>query len=344
VLYQNQGNGTFVDVSEKSKVGLTPAGNGFTAISADFDNDGWPDIYVANDASPSLLFHNKRDGTFEEIGWPSLTAVSGDGLEQAGMGVDVADYDGDGFFDIVKTNFSNDIPTLYRSFGKNVFNDVALGSGMHLNRHYLGWGVAFADVDADTWPDVLIANGHVYPGIDKVEFGASYKQRKLLYRNLGNGKFADVTDAGGPGILTARSARGMAMGDIFNTGRIDFVLNNMWDAPELLHNVEPAGHWIQVQLAGVQTNAHGIGSRVRVVSGDRVQFNEVRSGGSFCSQNDLRLYFGLGSAVKADQIEVQWLGGEKERFTDVAADQLIVVRQGAGIVERKQFPIKDIRF
>lgn len=344
-LYRNLGNGRFGDVTEESGVGRVAPGYGFTAIAADFDNDGWPDIYVANDTAPNLFFHNKRDGTFEEVGLPSFTAVNESGLMQAGMGLDVVDYDGDGRLDIVKTNFSDDIPTLYRNLGNNVFSDESLGSGLHRNVHFLGWGVAFADVDADGWPDILIANGHVYPGVEKVEHGAAYKQRMLLYRNLGNGRFEDVSQISGGGITLERSARGLAMGDLFNSGQMEFVVNNMWDRPTLLRNMQPGrNRWVEVQLVGVQTNPHGIGSRVRVVAEGRSQVNEVRSGASFCSQNDLRLYFGLGSAARIERLEVGWLGGKTESFANVPANHLVVIKQGAGIVQQKRFPLKKIDF
>lgn len=336
VLYRNLGNGRFEDVTVQSHVADVPPGYGFAPIAADFDNDGWPDIYVAHDTAPNLLFRNKRDGTFEEIGLPSFTAFNDAGLMQAGMGVDVADYNGDGLLDIVKTNFSDDIPNLYRNLGDGTFSDESLGSGLHANPHYLGWGVTFADVDADGWPDVLIANGHVYPGVERVEHSATYKQRILLYRNLGNGKFEDVSSAAGSALVVPRASRGLAVGDLFNQGRLDFVINNMWETPTVLSNTLPAGnHWIEVQLVGVQTNAHGIGSRVTVTSGGRSQFNEVRSGGSFCSQNDLRLYFGLGAATRVEKIEVHWLGGKVESYSNVPADHLLVVREGAGITVRK---------
>jgi len=340
-LYRNLGNGKFMDVTDKSGVAGAAPGYGFTAIAADFDSDGWPDLYVANDAAPNLLFRNKHNGTFEEIGLRSLTAYNHSGLLQAGMGVDVADYDGDGLLDIVKTNFSDDIPTLYRNLGSNRFSDEALGSGLHLSPHYLGWGVAFSDVDADGWADIVIANGHVYPGVEKVEYGAAYKERMLLYRNLGNGHFADVSAVAGPAFAVARAARGLAAGDIFNTGEIDFVVNNMWDTPALLHNSTPSSNRrIQVRLIGVDTNPHGIGSRVRVVAGNRSQFNEVRSASSFCSVSDMRLHFGVGTAERIDRLEVSWLGGETDVFTGLPSNHLFTIRQGAGIVERKALRFK----
>lgn len=338
VLYRNRGDGTFIDVTEQTGVARVPPGYGFTPIAADFDNDGWPDIYISNDAASSLLLRNNGDGTFAEIGMQSYTALSDSGMEQAGMGVDAGDYDGDGLLDIVKTNFSNDIPNLYHNLGKNIFFDEALGSGLHVNPHYLGWGVAFADLDADSWADIVIANGHVYPGIEKVEHGATYRQKKQVFRNLRNGTFQNVTENSGSGMTLEQPARGMAKGDLFNTGQIDFVVNNMWNTPTLLRNMRPPeNHRIEIRLIGVQTNPHGIGSRVHVLTGQRTQFDEVRAGASFCSQNDLRLFFGLAGAARVNRIEVEWLGGKTEQFKDVEGDQLIVIRQGAGIVERKAF-------
>jgi hypothetical protein len=298
-LFRNLGKGRFVDVSDTTGISRAAAGYSFTPITADFDNDGWPDIYVANDATPSLLFHNRGDGTFEEVGAESATAFSDAGLEQAGMGADVADYDGDGLPDIVKTNFSDDIPSLYRSLGRMAFTDEALGSGLHANPHFLGWGVLFTDVDLDGKPDILIANGHVYPGIERVEHGATYKERKLLYRNMGGGHFRDVSLQGGPGIATPHSSRGLASADLFNRGRIDFVVNNMWEAPSLLTNtIASTNHWIEVRLIGTQTNTNGIGSKVTLETDQGTQSNEVRSGSSFCSQSDFRLFFGVGRATR----------------------------------------------
>jgi hypothetical protein len=342
-LFRNLGSGKFADVSEASGIARVPPGNGFTVIAADFDNDGWPDLYVANDATPSRMLHNRGNGTFEEIGAASATAYSDTGLEQAGMGVDVADYDGDGLFDLVKTNFSDDIPSLYHAFGKMAFNDEALGSGLQANPHYLGWGVLFTDVDLDGRPDILIANGHVYPGIEKVEHGATYKERKLLYRNLSKGRFQDVSMQSGEAVAAPHSSRGMAAGDLFNRGRLDFVVNNMWEAPSILTNtLASPNHWIEVRLIGVDTNTSAIGSRVAVQTAQGTQFNEVRSGGSFCSQSDFRLYFGLGSAARVERLRVSWLGGKTEEFAEIAADRLLVVRQGRGIVEQRSLPEKAV--
>jgi hypothetical protein len=339
-LFRNLGGGRFADVTEASGIARAPAGHGFTAIAADFDNDGWPDIYVANDAAPSLMFHNRGDGTFEEIGAVSATAFSDAGLEQAGMGVDVADYDGDGLFDIVKTNFSDDIPSLYHAFGRLTYSDEALGSGLQANPHYLGWGVLFADVDRDGKPDILIANGHVYQDIAKVEHNAAYKERKLLYRNASHGHFQDVSTESGPAIAAVHSARGMAAADLFNRGRLDFVVNNMWETPSILTDRLPSpNHWTEIRLTGATANTNAIGSRVIVETEQGTQFNEVRSGGSFCSQSDFRLYFGLGGATRIRRLRVQWLGGGNEEFSGVPADRLLVIRQGRGIVEQTPLPL-----
>jgi hypothetical protein len=219
------------------------------------------------------------------------------------------------------------------------FTDEALGSGLHANPHFLGWGVLFTDVDLDGKPDILIANGHVYPGIERVEHGATYKERKLLYRNMGGGHFRDVSLQGGPGIATPHSSRGLASADLFNRGRIDFVVNNMWEAPSLLTNtIASTNHWIEVRLIGTQTNTNGIGSKVTLETDQGTQSNEVRSGSSFCSQSDFRLFFGVGRATRIKRLRVEWLGGKPEYLTDMAADRLYVIRQGSGIIEQTALP------
>lgn len=344
-LYRNLGNGRFVDVSESTGISMAPPSYSFTPLTADFDNDGWPDIYVANDTAQNFLFHNQGDGTFREIGLESFTGYNFAGVLQAGMGVATADYNGDGWLDIVKTNFSSDVPTLYRNLGHNLFADDVLGSGLEKNVHFLGWGVGFPDVDNDGWPDIFIVNGHVYPNIEQVELGGGYKQRKLLYRNLGNGRFEDISFGAGPGIQNATHARGLAIGDVFNQGKVDFVINNLHGPPSLLHNVKPSsGNWILVALEGTKTNPLGIGSRVRVFAEGRSQFNEVRSGGSFCSQDDLRLRFGLGSVKKVDRLEVHWLGGDLESLSNLPANHLVIVRQGEGVIKQIPFPATVIGF
>ncbi len=331
ILFHNNGDGTFTDVSEKAGILNTPGTYGLGVVVCDFDNDGWPDIYVANDSSSSALYRNNRDGTFTEIGIEAGVAFGPDGKTQAGMGVSVADYDGDGWFDIVKTNFAGDTSSLYRNLGKNFFEDATFQSGLGRNTRFLGWGAGFFDFDNDGWPDILTTNGHVYPEVGD-EGDSGYRQRKVLYRNLGNRRFDDVSLAAGPGILEQVPGRGCAFGDFDNDGDIDIVVNCVNDYPQLLRcDSSVKNHWIKVKTVGVKSNRSGIGARVYCTpEGGRRQMDEVRSGGSYLSQNDLRVHFGLGKAEKAD-IEVHWPSGIVDKIPGVAAGQVITVVEGKGL-------------
>ncbi len=332
VLYHNNGDGTFTDVSERAGI-LKPGGRYSLGVAAaDFDNDGWPDIYVACDMTPSLLFHNRGDGTFEERGVAAGVAYNFDGQLQAGMGVAVADYDGDGLLDIAKTNFSGDLTSLFHNDDGKFFTDVSREAGLG-SRQYLGWGVAFLDVDDDGWKDLVVANGHVYPEVEGAGLGDSYLQPTVLYRNLGTGKFGDVTAGAGPAFQTPRPARGLSVGDVDGDGRPEIVLVNMNSTPSLLKNQAPGGHWLNVRLVGTKSNRSGIGGRVTVSAGGRRAIDEVMSGGSFYSQNSLTLHFGLGAARQADSVEVRWPSGLKQRWQSVAADRSVVAREGAGTLE-----------
>jgi enediyne biosynthesis protein E4 len=352
ILYHNRGNGSFEDVSEKSGV-VNPRGPGrptsvsqnwravgsygFTAVAADFDNDGWPDIYVACDSAPSLLYHNNHDGTFAEIGTMAGCALSADGTTEAGMGVAVGDYDDDGWLDIVKTNFSDDTSNLYHNNGDGTFYDATYKGGLGTNTQYLGWGIGLFDFDNDGWKDIFIANGHVYPEIDRHNLHISYKQRKILYKNRGNGRFEDVSMQSGPGISLSRSSRGCAFGDFDNDGDVDIVINNMNDAPSLLRNDGAnKNNWILVKCLGTRSNRSAIGARVRVVTAGHAQIEEVMSGSSHLSQNDLRLHFGLGQASKVDLMEVRWPSGLRESFRDIASNQLIVIQEGTGVTKTQR--------
>jgi hypothetical protein len=331
ILFHNNGDGTFTDVSEKAGILNTPGTYGLGVVVCDFDNDGWPDIYVANDSSSSALYRNNRDGTFTEIGIEAGVAFGPDGKTQAGMGVSVADYDADGWFDIVKTNFEGDTSSLYRNLGKNFFEDATFQSGLGRNTRFLGWGAGFFDFDNDGWPDILTTNGHVYPEVgDDGESG--YRQRKVLYRNVKDGRFEDVSLEAGPGILEQVPGRGCAFGDFDNDGDIDIVVNCVNDYPQLLRcDSSVKNHWIKVKTVGVKSNRSGIGARVYCTpEGGRRQMDEVRSGGSYLSQNDLRVHFGLGQAEKAD-IEVHWPSGMVDKIPGVAADQVITVVEGQGV-------------
>jgi hypothetical protein len=338
ILYHNNGDGTFTDVSEKAGILKPGPRYSITAVSYDFDNDGWPDIYVAVDSEPSILYHNNHDGTFTDIAVVAGCAYNEDGQEQAGMGVGVADYDADGWFDIFKTNFSDDTSDLYHNNGDGTFTDATFVSGVGVNTQYVGWGAGFLDFDNDGWPDILQVNGHVYPEIEKYNLDATFKVPRIVYRNLGNGKFKDTSAEMGPGISERFSSRGCAFGDYDNDGDIDVLVLNMNDPPSLLRN--DGGNrlnWIKIKLVGTQCNRTAIGARVRVVTGKHSQINEVHSGDSVMSQSDLRLHFGLGQAKTVDLIEVKWPTTQKvEKFTRVEANQILTIREGAGIIKAEK--------
>ncbi len=340
ILYHNNGDGTFTDVSEKAGILKPGPGYSITAVSYDFDNDGWPDIYVAVDSAPSILFKNNHDGTFTDIAVMAGCAYSDNGHEQAGMGVAVADYDCDGWFDIFKTNFADDTSNLYHNNGDGTFTDVTFESGVAVNNRYVAWGCGFIDYDNDGWQDIMQINGHVYPEIDRYNFGQTFKNPRLVYRNLGNGQFKDVSAEMGPGISEHYSSRGAAFGDYNNDGDMDVVIFNMNDMPSLLRNEGGnKQNWIKFKLVGTQCNRTAIGARVRVITGKHTQMDEVHSGTSVMSQSDLRLHFGLGKVDTVDVVEVKWPTTQKiERFTQVKANQIITIREGAGIVASVKYP------
>ena len=326
VLYHNNRNGTFTDVSETAGI-LKPGGRyGLSVTAADFDNDGWPDIYVACDMTPSLLFHNLHNGTFEERGAEAGVAYNFDGALQAGMGVAVADYDGDGLLDIAKTNFSGDLTSLYHNDDGKFFTDVSLDAGLR-TRQLLGWGVAFVDVDDDGWRDLVVANGHVYPEVEGKRLGDTYLQPTVLYRNLGSGKFRDITAEGGPAFQVSRPARGLAFGDLNGDGRPELVIVNMNSTPSLLMNDGPHGHYINLHLTGTKSNRSAIGARVSVRAGGRTMIDEVMSGGSYYSQNSLTLHFGLGAATRVDSIEIRWPAGAVQKMSASSVDRLLQITE-----------------
>ena len=329
ILYHNNRDGTFSDVSQAAGI-LKPGGRyGLGVAAADFDNDGWPDIYVACDMTRSLLFHNRHDGTFEERGVEAGVALNYDGDLQAGMGIAVADYDGDGLLDIAKTNFSGDLTSLYHNDDGRFFTDVSREAGLR-SRQLLGWGVAFVDVDDDGWRDLVIANGHVYPEVEGKQLGDTYLQPTVLYRNLGNGKFQDVTGQAGPAFQIPRPARGLAVGDLDGDGRQEIVLVNMNSTPSLLKNNGPHGHYLNVSLTGTKSNRSAIGARVIVTVAGRKMIDEVMSGSSYYSQNSLTLHFGLGSCTRADRIEIRWPSGIIQTAGPVRADQTLKIVESAG--------------
>jgi hypothetical protein len=335
ILYHNNGDGTFTDVSEKAGILKPGPRYAITAVSYDFDNDGWPDIYVAADSQPSILFKNNHDGTFTDTAVMSGCAYSENGHEQAGMGVAVADYDCDGWFDIFKTNFADDTCNLYHNNGDGTFSDVTFPAGVGVNNRYVAWGCGFVDYDNDGWADIIQVNGHVYPEIDSYNFGQTFKNPRLVYRNLGNGNFKDVSSEMGPGISERFSSRGAAFGDYNNDGGVDVLILNMNEPPSLLRNDGGSKqNWIKIKLVGTQCNRTAIGVRVRVMTGKHTQMDEVHSGDSVMSQGDLRLHFGLGKSETVDVIEVKWPTTQKlERFTKVKANQILTIREGAGIVK-----------
>jgi len=352
ILYRNRGDGTFADVSEETgiahprgpssmvfvKSNWRPTGSyGMGAAAADFDNDGWPDIYVACDTAASLLYRNNHDGTFREIGVPAGCAFDAHGAALAGMGVGVGDYDVDGWLDIVRTNFSEQVPTLYRNYG-GAFEDASLRGGLGVNRKYVGFGVGFFDFDNDGWADIFMANGHVYAQIASHDLHVKYKEPKLLYRNLGNGRFEDVSARSGAAILAENLGRGCAFGDFDNDGDVDVVVNNLDGSPTLLRNDGGNGNRsIQVKCVGTRSNRSAIGARVRVTVGTHTQTAEVMSGSGYYSQNDFRLHFGLGRAATVDVVEVVWPSGLKETFRDLPANHLFVIQETKGILSRREF-------
>ena len=334
VLFHNNGDGTFRDASEKSGILKPGPKYSITAVSYDFDNDGWPDIYVAVDSQPSILFRNNHDGTFTDVAVIAGVAYSENGHEQAGMGIGVADYDCDGWFDIFKTNFADDTCNLYHNNGDGTFSDVTFASGVGINNQYVAWGCGFIDYDNDGWPDIMQINGHVYPEIDGQNIGQTFKNPRLVYRNLGKGQFKDVSAEMGPGILERFSSRGAAFGDYDNDGDVDALILNMNDIPSLLRNDGgDKQNWIKLKLIGTKCNRTAIGARVRVVTGNHAQMDEVHSGSSVMSQGDLRLHFGVGKIETIDTIEVKWPTTQKvERFTKIKSNQILTIREGGGIV------------
>ena len=331
ILYKNRGDGTFADVTTKAHIDRTSGHFAFSVSTLDFDDDGWPDIYVACDSAPSILYHNHRDGTFTDVAVMAGVAFNEDGREQAGMGTTVADYNGDGRLDLFKTNFSDDTPTLYRNDGDGVFSDVTYNAGLGRHSQYLGWGTMFFDFDNDGWPDLILANGHVYPEVDKYDLGSTYKEQRLLYHNNGNGTFTDVSADAGPGINASSSARGLAVGDLWNDGQLSVLINNVYATPSLLVNsVHSGDHWIAFKTVGTRSNRDGIGARISAKNGERTLVDEVRSGSSYISQNDMRVHFGLGVRAKIDSVQVRWPSGLVEHFDNLSADTIHTLKEGSG--------------
>jgi enediyne biosynthesis protein E4 len=347
ILFHNNGDGTFRDVSESSGILSANGTYGLGVLTGDFDNDGWPDIYVANDSTASALYQNKRNGRFADIAMEAGCALSADGKPQAGMGVSAADYDLDGNLDIVKTNFAGDTPSLYHNLGAATFEDTTFTGGLGKHTQYLGWGCGFFDFDNDGWPDILLCNGHVYPEVGQLTTEAGYAQRKLLYRNLRNGKFEDISLLGGTGISAPTASRGCAFGDFDNDGDLDVVVNCVNDFPQLLRcDATLKNNWIKVRTIGTKSNRSGIGARLRCVTrvaGEErahAQIDEVRSGGGYFSQNDLRIHFGIGAAEKVELLEIRWPSGQVDALKDLQANRLYYVTEEKGITRTESFPAR----
>ena len=336
-LYHNNGDGTFTDVSQKAGILAPDASYGLTAVAADFDGDGWPDIYVACDSSPSLLYLNNRDGTFREHGLENGIALNTDGREQAGMGLGIGDYDTDGNIDIFKTHFSADTNVLYRNTGKGVFRDVTDAAGLGVETRFVGWGAAMTDLDNNGLPDLFYATGMVSPELESELPDAPYKTQRVLFRNLGGGKFEELLDKTGPAMSERHSSRGVAFGDFDNDGDTDILIMNMNEPPSLLRNdLTGSAHWLKVLLKGVKSNRSAIGATVIAEYGERKQAQAVMSQSSYLSVNDRRLHFGLGAETTAN-LEIRWPSGDVEKIENTGCDQLVTVEEGAGVIHRDRF-------
>jgi hypothetical protein len=335
-LFHNRGDGSFEDVSKKAGVDDPNHYFGMQGIWADYDNDGWPDLYVANDAGPNYVYHNQRDGTLEDVGLLSGAALGGDGQEQGSMGVDFGDFDHDGRLDIFVTNFTEQSSTLYWNQAAQGFRDISWNARVaELTYPLVGWGTAFVDMDNDGWQDLFVANGHVYPQMDLVKGGVPYRQPLVVFQNSRNRTFKDITATSGLNTLPAQSRRGAAFGDVNNDGRVDVLILNVGEPPTLLINrTEAAGHAVLFRLVGATSNKAGIGARVTVTAENLIQFNEVRGGASYLSQNDMRLHFGLGPQTIMKTVEISWPSGRKEVYQDLSTDHVYTIVEGEGIKQK----------
>lgn len=340
MLFHNNGDGTFTDVSKSSGIGASAGAKAMTAVAADFDNDGWPDLYVSCDGEPSLFFRNNKDGTFSEEGLGRGVALSEDGFAQAGMGLGIGDYNLDGSLDIFKTHYSGDTNVLYRNDGKGFFDDVTTTAGLAVETRYITWGAGMVDLDNDGLPDLYAVTGGTYPGLAKELRLIPWKTPRFIFRNLGNGKFEELIEEAGPGISAIHCSRGSAMGDLDNDGDMDIVVVNLNEPPSLLRNDlktnSGTANWLKVRLIGTKSNRSAIGSRVTLKYGARLQAQEVLAQSSFYSSDDRRLHFGLGSVRSAD-LTIRWTNGLVEQVSSVEANRMITIREGSGIVKSEKW-------
>jgi len=339
-LFHNRGDGTFEDVSKKAGMDDPQHRYGLGAIWTDYDNDGWPDLFLANDAGPNFLYHNRHDGTFDEVGMLSGVALGDDGQELGSMGVDFADYDHDGKLDLFVTNYTDQVNNLYRNLGGGIFRDMCWPAKLgQPSFRYVKWGTGFVDFDNDGWVDLFVANGHVYPQVDAIPGSPGYKEPMQMFRNNHDGTFEDISKSSGVFDMPPQSRRGAAFGDVYNDGNMAILALNIGQAPSLLINMtRNSNHRVAFQLIGTKSNRAAIGSRITIQAAGVMQFNEVRGGGSFLSQNDLRPHFGLGAADKMDKVEVSWPSGQTEVLRDVAADFIYTITEGQGITARVPLP------
>jgi hypothetical protein len=337
MLYHNNGDGTFTDVTEHSGVGTVPPAYGLTAVAADLDGDGWQEIYVACDSTPSQLFHIRGDGKFEEIGLESGLAVNQDGREQAGMGIAIGDFDTDGLLDVLKTHFAEDIVALYRNGGHLNFDDVTLRAGLGVETRFVSWGDGIVDLDNDGLPDIFWVTGSSFPEVERKHPEFPHKTPRVLFRNLGGGRFEELLEGAGAAIAEAHASRGVAFGDFDNDGDLDILIMNINEPPSLLRNdVSGSSHWLKVKLVGTHSNKSAIGAVVTAVYGGRRQSQAVMASSGYLSCSDRRLHFGLGAAATAD-LEIVWPSGFRESLKGLRADRLVTVKEGAGVVEEERF-------
>ncbi len=328
ILYRNNGDGTFTDISEESGIAAPDGHYSLGVLTGDFNEDGLPDIYVACDQTPSLLYINKGHGKFEEEGVLRGVAFDQNGKAMSGMGVTAADDTGDGREDIFRTNFSDEFETLYRNRGGGNFDDVTLDAGLGENTRYVGWGTGFFDFNNDGWKDLFLVNGHAFPEVDKLHIDIHYKDHAILYQNLGNGRFRDISQQAGPAFRELHSSRGAAFGDFDNDGAVEVAVNNQNEPPSLLKQaINPPGHWVMLKLIGTRSNRSAIGARVKLITAGHAQSGEVRSGGSYLSQSDLRLHFGLGSATNIERIEIAWPSGRRQVLENQKCDRVLTIEE-----------------